>query len=116
MAMYPQMKDAMARMRAEGGKMDGTPILSTMTMDCVKSEEQMEEEKKSSDEDSKPSASGGLGGLIGGFAKRMAKKKSEGGDEPKARATFMTMTNEVLKVTTAVAATDVAVPAGFKLK
>ena len=37
--------------------------------------------------------------MLGGFAKRMAKKKPEGGDEaPKARATFMTMTNEVLKV------------------
>jgi hypothetical protein len=31
-----------------------------------------------------------------------------------ARATFMTMNNEVLKITTNVSAADVALPAGFK--
>ena len=37
-----------------------------------------------------------------------------GDDAAKARATFMTMTTEVLKVVTDVAPADVAVPAGFK--
>ena len=64
-------------------------------------------------EDSQPSAGGGLGGLLGGLARKAAQKKSDATDG-QARVTFMTITNEVLKVATAVAASDVAVPAGFK--
>jgi hypothetical protein len=113
--MYPMMKDALARMRTEGAKMDGTPIMTTVTMDAVKSPEQLAEEKQSSDEESAPSMKGGLGGMFGGLAKKMAKKKVEGdGGEPTARTTFMTMTSEVLKVTPDVTAADVAIPAGFK--
>src|SRR5882672_2653296 len=37
-AMYPMMKQALGRMNVEGGKLAGTPILTTMTMDTVKSE------------------------------------------------------------------------------
>jgi hypothetical protein len=39
-------------------------------------------------------------------------KKAEG--EPQAHTPFFTSTHEVLKVTTDVAAADVAAPAGFK--
>ena len=114
MAMYPMMKDAIAKMSAEGGKIDGTAILTTTTMDAVKSAEQMAEEAQSrarttTRPPARPAASRAL---LGGFAKKATKKKPEGG--PKARATFMTSTNEVLKVATDVAAADVAVPAGFK--
>jgi len=117
MAMYPMMKDAMGKMSAEGGKIDGTPIQTTTTMDAVKSEEQMAAEAKSanSSDDSKSSTPTSAGGLLGGFAKKMAAKKmSSGDDAAKPRATFMTATTEVLKVVTEVTPTDVAVPAGFK--
>jgi hypothetical protein len=116
MAMYPMMKEALGKMNAEGGKIEGTPIQTTTTMDAVKSADQIAEEAKSSgDSDSKSAASGGVGGLLGGFAKKMAQKKAGGGDDAnKDRATFMTMTSEVLKVVTDVSAADVAVPAGFK--
>ena len=117
MAMYPHMKDAISRMNTENVKMDGTAIQTTMTMDAVKSAEQMAQEPKQGEEESKPKASGGLGGMLGGLAARAAKKKAEGGDakgDAKNRATFMTMTGEVLKVTTDVSAADVAIPAGFK--
>jgi hypothetical protein len=114
LALYPMMKPALARMGTEGAKMDGTAVLTTTTLDGVKSAEQMAEEQKQRDStDSKPSVSGGVGGLVGGFAKRMAQKKMQG-DDTKARATVMTLTSEILKVTTDVAAADVAVPAGFK--
>ena len=113
MAMYPMMKQALGRMSAEDGKLDGTPIQTTTTMDAVKSEEQIAEEAKASGHDSKSAASGGVGGLLGGFAKKMAAKKM-GGDDAKPRATFMTMTSEVLQVVTDVAPADVAVPAGFR--
>jgi hypothetical protein len=114
MAMYPMMKDALGKMSAEGGKIEGTPIQTTTTMDAVKSEAQIAEDAKSGGDDSKSAASGGVGGLLGGFAKKMAQKKAGGDDANKARATFMTTTTEVLKVVTDVAPADVAVPAGFK--
>jgi len=112
MAQYPMMKDAMARMRTEGAKVDGTAILTTLTTDSVKSKEQMAQEQKQGDEDTKSSASGGVGGMFGGLAKKMTKKKTEG--EPSNRTTFMTSTNEVLKVTTNVTPADISIPAGFK--
>jgi hypothetical protein len=114
-ALYPMMKQALARMGPELQTIEGTPILVTTTMDTVKSEAQVAEEARQSGSDAKSSDSGGLGGLVGGFAKRMAQKKA-GGDDTKPRTTFMTTTNEVLKVATDVSAADVAVPVGFKEK
>lgn len=114
MAMYPAMKQAIAKMNAEGVKLDGTAILTTMTFDAVKSADQVAQETKDQNDDAKISPSGGVGGLLGGFAKRVAKKKAEG--EPTTRATFMTGTTEVLKVTTDVSAADVAIPPGFQQK
>jgi hypothetical protein len=114
MAMYPMMKQALGRMTTEGGKLDGTAIQTTTTMDAVKSPEQMAEEAKAKDSDNKSAASGGVGGMLGGFAKKMAQKRSGGDDAAKPRTTFMTTTHEVLKVVTDVTAADVAVPAGFR--
>ena len=110
LAMYPMLKDGLLRMRDEAVKLDGTAILTTTTVDAVKSEEQLAAEKKSAEAESRPSASGGVGGLVGGLARRATK----GREEPKARATFMTTTNEVLKVTPDVAPADVGIPAGFR--
>ena len=116
MAMYPMMKQALGKVSAEGGKIEGSPILTSTTMDAVKSEAEIAEEAKSSGGDSKSSTPATPGGLLGGFAKKMAAKKMGGGgdDANKPRATFMTMTSEVLKISTDVSAADVAVPAGFK--
>lgn len=112
MALYPMMKDVLGRVNVEGGKMDGTAILTTMTMEGVKSQAQLEQEQKQGQQESKVDASGGLSGALGGFARRAVKKKVEG--DPKQRATIMTSTTEILKLTTDVTASDVAVPAGFK--
>lgn len=109
MAMYPQMKSAIAKMNAEGGKIDGTAILTTMTVDAVKSAEEMAQEAKAGgDADSTPTS---VGGLVGRFARRRAAAKDEG---PKNRATFLTTSHEVLNLTTDVPADTVAIPAGFK--
>jgi hypothetical protein len=113
MAMYPMMKQALGKMSAEGGKIDGTPIQTTTTMDTVKSPEQIAEDAKAAESD-KPSAAGGVGGLLGGFAKKVAAKKMGGDEANKPRTTFMTLNTEVLKVVTDVAPADVVVPAGFK--
>jgi len=116
MAMYPMVKDAVAKMNAEGRRLDGTPVMTVTTMDAVKSEEQMAAEAKQSTDSSSQKAPTSVGGLLGGFAKRAAAKKAGGNDDTKnkARATFMTTTTEVLKVVTSVSNDDVAVPAGFK--
>jgi hypothetical protein len=114
MAMYPMMKQALGKMTSEGAKIDGTAIQSITTLDAVKSAEQIAQEAKASEGDGKSSAPTGVSGMLGGFAKKMAAKKMGGDEAPKARATFMTTTHEVLKVVTDVTAADVAVPAGFK--
>jgi hypothetical protein len=108
MALYPTMKQAMGRMTAEGAKIDGTAIMTTVTMDAVKSAEEIAKENTATTEE-KPAP--GLGGLLGALAKKNAAKK---GDASNGRTTFMTSTNEVLKVATDVSAADVAVPVGFK--
>jgi hypothetical protein len=110
LAMYPGMTEALARMRAESVSMDGTAILTTVTIDAVKSAAQLAEEQKQSEQSASSSNSRTVGGLIGGFARRATGKK----EDPKSRATFLTMTNEVVKVATDVPATDVAIPGGFK--
>jgi hypothetical protein len=110
MAIYPLLAPAMKRMRTESAKMNGTAILTTTTFESVKSAEQMASEQNAKSEgDSKPS---GVGGLVGGLARRAAQKK--GDNEPKPRTTVMTSTNEVLKVVADVTPADVAIPAGFK--
>jgi hypothetical protein len=118
-AMYPMMKPALAKMSAEGGKIDGTPVLTVMTMDSVKSAEQMAAEaKQAADAQQADNQSANppttVGSFIGGFAKKAAQKKMSSDAPPTARATFMTSTNEVLKVVTNVAPEDVALPASFK--
>ena len=113
MAMYPMMKQAVARMNVEGGKVEGTPVLTVMTMDTVKSDEQVAGAAKQTDD--QKTVPTNVGSFIGGLAKRAAAKKAAGGDDgTKARATFMTSTTEVLKIAPKVADEDVAVPAGFK--
>jgi hypothetical protein len=122
MAMYPMLKQGLTKMNAEASKMDGTAIQTTMTMDAVKSAEQVQQEAKSStstqdDSDAKPQ--GGVSGAVGGFLARRMKKNNDdaskdGGGKDKARTTFMTSTHEVLKVATDVTPAELAIPAGFK--
>jgi hypothetical protein len=110
LAMYPQMQPALERMRAEGSKLEGTPILTTITMDAVKSAEDLAAEKQGSAE-SKPATPTSVGGLLGGFARKAVRKDKE--EAPSARVTFLTTSVEVLKLTTEVAASEVAIPTGF---
>jgi hypothetical protein len=108
LAQYPMVKDAMDRMQKEGTKIDGTPLLTTMTFDAVKSKEQLAAEAQNNQ--SSGGSSGGLGGML---AKKMMKKES---GDPKPRATIFTTTHEYLELATSVAAGDLDIPAGFKEK
>jgi hypothetical protein len=112
MALYPMLKPALERMNVEAGKLEGTPILTLVKVEAVKSAEQLAAEQKQRQESDTTSVRGSVGGLIGGLARRAAQNKIQG--EPQARATLMTTTMEVLKIATDVVAADVAIPAGFK--
>jgi hypothetical protein len=125
MAAHPLLKDALVRMRTEGAKVDGSPILTTMTVDLVPSAEaraqaaaDAEKKKRSESESSKPGLGKGLGGLVSGLAKKAVQKKVDAKVEEKSASaqspTLMTMTTEVLGVSTKVVASDLALPAGLR--
>jgi hypothetical protein len=111
LAMFPGLGDALSRARVEGAKLDGTAIMTTMTVEAVKSPEQMTKES----EQQQDSGGGGLGGLL---ARKMMKKKPAENAEGAAanRANVMTSTHEVLSIASDVPADAVAIPAGFKDK
>jgi hypothetical protein len=100
MAMYPMLKTAMERLKAEGSKMEGTPLATTTVFEAVKSKEQMAQQNEQS-------GGGGLGGML---ARRMMKKN----EQP--RSVVFTINHETLEVTPSVAAADLEIPAGFKEK
>ncbi len=114
LATNPGMKDAMNRLQKEKVNLNGTPLSTIVTMDNVRTKEQM---AAAESEGSNDKAS--TGGLLGGFARKMARKKN---DESKAdagaqnRSTFMTMTTDVLKIEPNASESDVAIPAGFRQK
>jgi len=108
LAMYPFLKDAIARLEQEKGKADGTAVLTTLTVESVKSKAQLSEQ--SNDSTSAPN----VGGLLGGLGRRVARRNQDQNQE--ARSTFMRSTHEVLKVVTDVTPADLAIPAGFTEK
>jgi hypothetical protein len=104
-ALYPALKPMMDKMRDEGGKLNGTPLHSTMVFDAVKSAEQM----KASQEQQQQAGGGGLGGMLG---RRIMGSKGQ----PQQRTTVLTTITEYLSVESTVSDADVAIPAGFKEK
>lgn len=105
MAMFPLLGKAQERMRKENVNLDGTPLLTTISFEAVKSADQVAQE-------SQQKTSGGGGGIGGMVARRMMKKK----EDPKPRATIMTTEVEVQEITTTVPPADLELPAGFKEK
>ena len=104
-AMFPLVSKATERMQKDAGKLSGTPLETTTTFEAVMSKDQLTQAQENS---SKNSGGGGIGGLL---AKKIIKK-----EEPKARTLIATSHHEVLEVATAVAATDLDIPAGYKEK
>jgi hypothetical protein len=118
MAMYPMMKDAIARARTEAVKMDGTPILTTTTIEAVQSAEQIAQSQQQQQQGSTSSSTptnptAAVGSLLGGLMKR-GQKPSNAAPVAPGHATIMTTTTEVLKVGTTVVDADLSIPAGFK--
>ena len=95
MAMFPGLKEAMARVSRED--FGGTAIQTTTTTDAVKSAEQMKQQAaggSSASSDDKPNPLS-VGGAIGGFMRRRQQQQEEKEAAAKpnanpARSTFMT--------------------------
>jgi len=113
MAMYPGLKEAMAKYQANAVSVNGTPILTSVKVEVAKSPEQVAAEQKP---DEKPSVSGGIGGMLGGLGRRVARKKDDQAGGDKTRALIMTTNTEVMSISTNVDSGAVALPAGFKQK
>lgn len=115
MAMYPQIKPALDKMRAEGAKVQGTAILTDVKMEAVPpgAANQTAESLPAPEEPKKK----GFGGMLGGL-KKMAEQSNQNSNsnaKPE-RAIIMTTSIEMLKLTTDVDAAAVAIPAGFTEK
>lgn len=98
LAAHPGFQKAQERLAEEGAKLEGTPLMTTLTLESVKNPEA----QASSD-----------GGGIGGMAGRLMRRNR---DKPGQKNTVFSSTHEILSIDTSVAAADVAVPAGFTEK
>lgn len=113
MAMYPQMKDAMAKFADEAKKLNGTPLLTEMIFIAAVPPGSQSEQK------AEPAP--GLGGLLGGLGRFRKKGNEAPAPAPAAaaapgRSTILTTTTETLQITPSATDADVALPAGLKLK
>jgi hypothetical protein len=98
-AMHPGFQDAQKRLAAEGAKLEGTPLMTTLTLESVKNPEQ------------EVSSGGGSG--LGGMAGRLMRRNR---DKPGQKNRVFASTSETLSIATSVEDSDLAIPAGFKEK
>jgi hypothetical protein len=110
-AMYPMAQQAMERFQAENVNMDGTAVMTTMTLEAVAS---AEDAKAASQQETAEPTGGGLAGLGGRLARRAITRNREPTPATPGRATIFTVQHEVLSVTPSVASADVAIPEGFR--
>jgi hypothetical protein len=114
LAMYPALKDGMARLQKEAAQMDGTPMFTTVTFENVMTAEQA---KANQDKGGAP----GLGGIAGGLGGMLGRKKkteepATSGSGASNRSRILTTTTEVLSFGSSVSADEVQIPVGYKLK
>jgi hypothetical protein len=112
LATYPALRQGLTRLQAEGAKVEGTPILTTMTIEVVKSPQQAQQAEEARSEE----GGGGLGGLRGRLGRKLGGKKDDAAPGAKNRSVLMTSTHEVLSIAPQVAGADVAVPEGYRQK
>ena len=115
MALYPQIKPALDKMRAEGTKVEGTAILTEIRMEAVPpgAANQTAAAAPAPEPEQKK---GRFGGVMGGLKKMAEAGKGSGSNDKPERAMIMTTSVEMLKLTTDVDAASVAMPAGFTEK
>jgi hypothetical protein len=103
-AMFPSFATMSRRLQAEGQKLQGTALMTTTTFESVKSAEQMKAAEQQSG-----GGGGGIGGMIG-------RRIAGGRGQAQQRTKNLTMSNEVLSISTSVTDADVAIPVEFKQK
>jgi hypothetical protein len=107
-AMYPTFQPMAAKLQAESGKLQGTPVISATTFDSVKSTDDMKAAQQQQQQT--PTSTGGISGSL---AKHFMSK----GQQPaSARSTVFTSSHEILSLAPSVTADEVAMPATFKEK
>jgi hypothetical protein len=115
MAMYPGMKDMIGKMQMESVNMEGAQILVETTTEAVKNPAQASQQE-SQERESRPSGIGGLGGMLGRKIARKKDAEPSASDKPKDRTTIFTVNHELLKVSTSLSPSELAIPADFKEK
>jgi len=110
LAMYPGIREAMERFQAENVDVSGTAVRTVMTFETVPSAAQQAEAGQAEEPQEQP---GGLGGLMGGLARRMAGRNNDD-QQAGGRATIMTMTDEMRSVSTSVDPSAVQIAADFR--
>jgi hypothetical protein len=113
LAMYPMMKDAIAKLQSENVNLDGTPVLTVVTFEAAGANAQGDSPARQEE----PKGLPGLGGIGGRLGRRiMNRGKNEAPPAAPAnpnRVGVMTMQHEIVSVSPTVSATDVAIPSGF---
>jgi hypothetical protein len=114
MAANPAMGTAMKKLQEKRVNTDGTAIRATLTFDAVAPPGQAGAEA----EENRPSPGRALGGLMGRLKKKKDDDAAPAGAEARSknRKTVFTSTTEIVKAAGTAAATEVAIPAGFKPK
>lgn len=95
LAMHPGFQKAQERLAQEGQKLQGTPLMTTLTLESVKN----------------PAAAQQQGG--GGLAGRLMRRNQ---DKPGTKNKVFASTHETLTVAASAADADVAIPADYKEK
>jgi len=103
MAATPAFTKAMKTFNAKQGALDGTAIRSKMTFESVTG--------KNASQDQQQQSGSGVGGLLGRIRKR--NNNPESGPQ---RNSMFESNNELLKATASASASDVALPADFRLE
>ena len=105
LAAHPGLVQALEKMKAEGAKLEGTPLMTTLSINVIRSAQEVAKAEKSDQE---------ITGVSGFLAKKLMKKAA--GDPTQPKQALMTSTIEMLKITAEATAADVALPAGYKQK
>jgi hypothetical protein len=103
-SMFPSFSKMAQQMAAEGKKLQGTSLASTMTFESMKSAAEM------SGAGQQQSGGGGISGRLGGMLARRMRGPAQ------QRNLVMTSSTEYLSIETSASEADVAIPAGFKEK
>jgi len=99
LAVHPGFQKAQARLAAEGAKLAGTPLMTTLTLEAVKDPAAAAEQQ-----------SGG-GGIGAGIAGRLMRRKQE---KPGTKNKVFASSHETLTIDASASEADVAIPAEFK--